>query len=404
LTEEEEKKLSRLEKRLVANVDFDDQVLNALGFGTDIYYMLGHLGWEQFSNGVSANTHKEFALKILMTMAHILDEGVQSLSFRLEGIQQVVPYEYVRELLGFQKGASEKVDVPDGMLDGFWNLISGEDHQQSNCIRNPIIQVFHSWMSKWKSKRIMGRMRETKVTNTELNWLYSALIVKQPIDPSYLMVNRWCCEATSGSGDIGSGCYLFMLAISLRSGITRNPEHLLRGTPLGFEYLIQGKYISGDERGGFHVAKVNLPLPDSRLRLFIQGKEDWLEEGLLIPAKKSKRGRIVEEGSSSAQVGGAQPNYVPPFGGIPTPPSYYGGPQMQAWGGGAPVPPQNYVVPNVTFVEPYAQYPQPQQIMAIIGGYVVRNMQNVAAIQSNAVQLGEGNAKITYELGRLHLV
>jgi hypothetical protein len=79
---EEEKKLSRLEKRLVANVDFDDQALNAL---------LGHLGWVQFSNGVSANTHKEFALEILMTMAPILDEGVPSLSFRLEGIQQVVP-------------------------------------------------------------------------------------------------------------------------------------------------------------------------------------------------------------------------------------------------------------------------------------------------------------------------
>jgi hypothetical protein len=66
LSEEEEKKLSRLEKRLVANVDFDDQALNSLGFGTDIYYMLGHLGWVQFSNGVSANTHKEFALEILM--------------------------------------------------------------------------------------------------------------------------------------------------------------------------------------------------------------------------------------------------------------------------------------------------------------------------------------------------
>jgi hypothetical protein len=77
LSEEEEKKLSRLEKRLVANVDFDDQALNSLGFGTDIYYMLGHLGWVQFSNGVSANTHKEFALEILMTMAPILDEGCQ---------------------------------------------------------------------------------------------------------------------------------------------------------------------------------------------------------------------------------------------------------------------------------------------------------------------------------------
>jgi hypothetical protein len=31
-------------------------------------------------------------------------------------------------------------------------------------------------------------------------------------------------------------------------------------------------------------------------------------------------------------------------------------------------------------------------------------MQNVAAIQSNMTQLGEGNANIAYELGCLHLV
>jgi hypothetical protein len=98
----------------------------------------------------------------------------------------VVPYENIRELLGFQKGAPKKVDVPGGMLDGFWNLISREPHQQRNSIWNPIIQVFHSWMCK----RIMGRMRETKVTDMELNWLHSSLIVKQPIDPSYLMINR----------------------------------------------------------------------------------------------------------------------------------------------------------------------------------------------------------------------
>jgi hypothetical protein len=65
---------------------------------------------------VSANTHKEFALGILMTMVPILDEGVSSLSFRLDGIQQVVPYEYIRELLGFQKGAPELVDVKLGIL------------------------------------------------------------------------------------------------------------------------------------------------------------------------------------------------------------------------------------------------------------------------------------------------
>jgi hypothetical protein len=166
----------------------------------------------------------------------------------------------------------------------------------------------------------------------------------------------------------------------------------------------QGKYISGDERGGFKVAKVNLPLLDPRLKLFIQGNEDWLEEGLLVPARKNKRGRIVEEGSSLAQERDAQQNYVPPYGGIPTPPSYYRGPPMQAWGSGAAMPPQNYVVPNVNFVDTYAQFPQSQQSVAVIGGYVARDMQNITAIQSNAAQLGEGNANIAYELERLHLV
>jgi hypothetical protein len=116
---------------------------------------------------------------------------------------------------------------------------------------------------------ILERMRETKVTYTELNWLYSALMARQPINPSHVMINRSCCEATSGSGDIGSGCYLSMLAISLRLGIARNPEHLLPRTSLGFEYMKQGKYITGDERGGLKMAKVNLPLLDARLRLFI---------------------------------------------------------------------------------------------------------------------------------------
>jgi hypothetical protein len=35
----------------------------------------------------------------------------------------------------------------------------------------------------------------------------------------------------------------------------------------------EGKYISGDERGGFKVAKVNFPVSDRRLRLFLRGKK-----------------------------------------------------------------------------------------------------------------------------------
>jgi hypothetical protein len=35
----------------------------------------------------------------------------------------------------------------------------------------------------------------------------------------------------------------------------------------------QGKYISGDERGCFKVAKVNLPLPDPRLDSSFKGRK-----------------------------------------------------------------------------------------------------------------------------------
>jgi hypothetical protein len=65
---------------------------------------------------------------------------------------------------------------------------------------------------------------------------------------------------------------------------------------------------------------------------------------------------------------------------------------MQAWGSGAAMPPSSFAVPNVAFAEPYAHLPQPQHSVAIIGGYAARNMQNIAAIQTNANQMGEGNA------------
>jgi hypothetical protein len=48
-------------------------------------------------------------------------------------------------------------------------------------------------------------------------------------------------------------------------------------------------------------------------------------------------------------------------------------------------------------VEPYAHLPQPQKSVAIIG-YATKNMQNIATIQTNANQMGEGNANIAYEL------
>jgi hypothetical protein len=71
----------------------------------------------------------------------------------------------VRGNFGSFQGAPEQVDVHGGALEGFWRMITGEAHWQRNSIRNPIIQVFHSWMCK----RILGRMRETKIIDMEVN-------------------------------------------------------------------------------------------------------------------------------------------------------------------------------------------------------------------------------------------
>jgi hypothetical protein len=181
-----------------------------------------------------------------------------------------------------------------------------------------------------------------------------------------------------------------MLAISLRPGITRNPNHLLPGTSLGFEYMKKGKYISKDERGGFKVAKVNLPLSDGSLILFLEGKEDWLEEGLLLSAKKNRIFYGPRRRCSTKLCATIWRNS--------------GAAELLRWCTNASMgewcnhTPTNIAVPNVTFAEPYAHLPQPQHNVATIGGYVARNTQIIAAVQTNANQMGEGNANITYEL------
>ena len=107
-----------------------------------------------------------------------------------------------RALAVYKSGALVNVNkVEDGELDEFWTKIAKDVNRQRKNISNVILQIFHSWVSK----RILGRMRESKVTDQELNWMDAALVKKQVIDPTYIMVERWICEASSGTGEVGSG-------------------------------------------------------------------------------------------------------------------------------------------------------------------------------------------------------
>jgi hypothetical protein len=121
------------------------------------------------------------------------------------------------------------VDVDGGTLEGFWSMITGEAHWQRNSIRNPSSKCF----THGCAKGFWGEW-ETKITNTELNWLYLAFCqaanrLHLPYDQPVVL---W---SNIRVGRYGSGCYLSMLAISLWPGIPRNPEHLLAGTSLGLQ-------------------------------------------------------------------------------------------------------------------------------------------------------------------------
>jgi hypothetical protein len=68
--------------------------------------------------GVGANTHKELDSEVLMALAPVISEGVSCLSFCLEDEEQLVPYGYIGEVLGYKKETQSKL-MSQKMLEGF---------------------------------------------------------------------------------------------------------------------------------------------------------------------------------------------------------------------------------------------------------------------------------------------
>jgi hypothetical protein len=81
--------------------------------------------------GVGANTHKELDSEVLMTSAPIINEGVSCLSFCLEDEEQLVPYGYIGELLGYKKEARSKLmSKEENVRRIFGGKISREDYNE----------------------------------------------------------------------------------------------------------------------------------------------------------------------------------------------------------------------------------------------------------------------------------
>jgi hypothetical protein len=115
-------------------------------------------------------------------MVPILDEGVSSLSFCLEGVEQVVPHEYIRELLDFQKGAPKQVDVHGGTLEGFLEY----DHGRSSLAKKYYLEPHHPSVSLMDVQKDFGENERKKGNRhrVELDLLgFDCQVANKPLSP-----------------------------------------------------------------------------------------------------------------------------------------------------------------------------------------------------------------------------
>ena len=106
------------------------------------------------------------------------------------------------------------------------------------------------------------------------------------------MVERWICEASSGTGEVGSGCYLTMIARAMNPRLRVIQKFYVPGRDIGIEHLRHGHYIGGDEKKGLTISEMDISLPDQRLKLFARGRTDWRVENIGKKGEEIKKRRV----------------------------------------------------------------------------------------------------------------
>ena len=101
-------------------------------------------------------------------------------------------------------------------------------------------------------------------------------------------------------------------SLSYESEVTSDPKILCPGKRYGIEHLRQGHYIGGDEKKGFIISETDISLPDQMLKLFTRGRTDWRVENIGAKVKKTKKGRLIEGTSESAQQENLEVKLPPP--------------------------------------------------------------------------------------------
>lgn len=136
------------------------------------------------------------------------DDGSETITFCVRD----EPYSTIVEgptlLLSFDLDADMATHVRKEELDSFWLRLSDVEERKRGNIRNPAIQVLHQWMVVCMT----GRIDSNNINNTDMWWLYNAIVSPTNCNPMQMMVRSWFTKRSSATRRLAFGGYLEVMA------------------------------------------------------------------------------------------------------------------------------------------------------------------------------------------------
>ncbi|KAK8453279.1 hypothetical protein SEVIR_5G257450v4 [Setaria viridis] len=156
-------------------------------------------------------------------------------------------------------------------LDAFWNHIADKETRVRGSIKNPIIAIFHRWLSA----RTTGRLDDTRVSDKDILYLYHTIADPRKVNPLPYIMSSWFTQMKRSSGRIAFGSYLEAIIYKCNPDMPMRDEYYRPHARIS-ENLTTGTMVTGSDRKTYFVSGTYIELPCSALGLFIPGKADWL--------------------------------------------------------------------------------------------------------------------------------
>lgn len=135
------------------------------------------------------------------------DDGSDVITFRVSDDMHSISFEGLALLLGFDLDVGEVGNVSKEELDFFWLYLFDVEERKKGHIKNHAIQGFHLWMAT----RTTGRIDSSNINDSDMRWLYHAIMSPTHCNPISMMVRNWFGNSSSMMGKLAFGSYIQLM-------------------------------------------------------------------------------------------------------------------------------------------------------------------------------------------------